>query len=106
MRGKKTLGALAIGTSLAVLGASSTAWSHNDYDGRHFRGGYVKPCSLDGVNPAYHRDIFGNPALARAVYGFVQARVRRNVSQQGQLESPEPECFPEPGFHLRPETDL
>jgi hypothetical protein len=83
MRGKKTLAALAIttslavlGTSLAVLATSSAAWSYYDYDydGRHFRGGYVKPCSLDGVNPAYHRDIFGNPALARAVYGFVQAR--------------------------------
>jgi hypothetical protein len=72
MRGTRSFAALAIVTALAVLGASTTAWSY--FDGRTFRGGYVKPCSLDGVNPVYHRDIFGNPALARAVYGFVQAR--------------------------------
>jgi hypothetical protein len=72
-RGTKTFAAIA--TALAVLGTSSAAWPNSDdFDGRNFRGGYVKPCSLDGVNPAYHRDIFGNPALARGVYGFVQAR--------------------------------
>jgi hypothetical protein len=71
-RGTKTFAALAVATALAVLGTSSAAWSY--FDGRYYRGGFVKPCSLDGVNPAYHRDIFGNPAFARAVYGFVQAR--------------------------------
>jgi hypothetical protein len=35
-------------------------------------GGVVLPGSLDGVNPAYHPDIFGNPAVASA-YGFVQS---------------------------------
>jgi len=30
------------------------------------------PGSLDGVNPAYHPDIFGNAATAYA-YGFVQS---------------------------------
>ena len=34
------------------------------------RGGAVMPCSLDGVNPVYHPDIFGNPTAARS-YGFV-----------------------------------
>jgi hypothetical protein len=71
-RGTKTFAALAVASALAVLGTNSAAWSF--FDGRHHRGGFVKPCSLDGVNPAYHLDIFGNPALARAVYGFVQAR--------------------------------
>jgi hypothetical protein len=33
----------------------------------------VKPCSLDGVNPVYHPDIFGNPAVARS-FGFVRSR--------------------------------
>jgi len=28
-------------------------------------GGNVRPCSLDGVNPAHHPQIFGNPATAR-----------------------------------------
>ncbi len=37
------------------------------------RGGFVKACSLDGVNPVYHPGIFGNPAIARS-YGFVRWR--------------------------------
>jgi hypothetical protein len=72
MRGTKTFAALAVAAVLAVLSTSSLA-SSSFVDGRH-RGGFVKPCSLDGVNPAYHPDIFRNPGLARAVYGFVQAR--------------------------------
>jgi hypothetical protein len=34
-------------------------------------GGNVRPCSLDGVNPFYHPQIFGNAAAARE-FGFVQ----------------------------------
>ena len=56
----------------AVLGvlvtSSATASDHEHRDGRN----YVVPCSLDGVNPVYHRDIFGDPAVARS-YGFVRA---------------------------------
>jgi hypothetical protein len=63
---------LAVATALGALGAPSAAWAK---DTRWWeRGGFVKPCSLDGVNPAYHPYIFGNPAFARAVFGFVQAR--------------------------------
>jgi hypothetical protein len=51
---------LAITVALGVVGTTSAAWSH--FDGRYDRGGNVKPCSLDGVNPVYHPDIFGNPA--------------------------------------------
>jgi hypothetical protein len=69
MRGQKAFVVLAVTAALGVVGSSSVALSY--FDGRHFRGGFVKPCSLDGVNPAYHPDIFGNPAVARAVYGFV-----------------------------------
>jgi len=72
MRAKKALVVLAVATTLGVLATRSAAWSF--FDGRYYRGGFVKPCSLDGVNPAYHPGIFGNPALARAVYGFIQAR--------------------------------
>jgi hypothetical protein len=72
LNGKKALLVLAITSAFGVLGATSAAWSY--FDGRHYRGGFVKPCSLDGVNPVYHPGIFGNPALARAYYGFVQAR--------------------------------
>ena len=36
----------------------------------------VTPCSLVGVNPVYHPRIFGDPAFAKAYYGFVQGRDR------------------------------
>ena len=72
MRGNKAFVVLAITATLGLVGTSSAAWSF--FDGRYFRGGFVKPCSLDGVNPAYHPDIFGNPAFAKAVYGFVLGR--------------------------------
>ena len=53
--------------------------ARHDDDGRKLpwrrnrKGGFVKPCSLDGVNPVYHPDIFGNPAVARS-FGFVLSR--------------------------------
>ena len=71
-RRKVAVALAAAAAVLGVLGTSSAAWSY--FDGRTFRGGFVKPCSLDGVNPAFHPDIFGNPGLARAVYGFVRGR--------------------------------
>ena len=74
MRGKKAYALLALTTALGVLGTSSAAWSY--FDGRYYRGGFVKPCSLDGVNPVYHPRIFGNPAFAEAYYGFIQGRDR------------------------------
>jgi hypothetical protein len=40
--------------------------------GHSHPGGSVRPCSLDGVNPLYHPQIFGNAAAARE-YGFVQS---------------------------------
>jgi hypothetical protein len=56
-----------------VLGAGSLAQASNDNDGGNNTGGYVVPGSLDGVNPAYHPGIFGNPAVARS-YGFEKSR--------------------------------
>jgi hypothetical protein len=44
----------------------------NDMDPGAERSGIVR-CSLDGVNPAHHPEIFSNPAVA-ASYGFVRAR--------------------------------
>jgi hypothetical protein len=73
MSAKKALVVLAVATAaLGVHATSSAAGSF--FDDRYNRGGFAKPCSLDGVNPAYHPGIFGNPAFARAVYGFIQAR--------------------------------
>ena len=73
MSGKMALVALAVTTTTVVLGAPSAAWAGYDYDRE---GPRVVPCSLAGVNPAYHHRIFGNPAFAKAYYGFVQGRDR------------------------------
>jgi len=69
MIGKSTFVVFAMTTALGVLGTTSAAWSAM-IGGDRAKGGFVKPCSLDGVNPVHHPDIFGNPAAARA-YGFV-----------------------------------
>jgi len=70
MSGTKVLIALAVITALSALSVSSAAAGSD----RRLRGGYVVPCSLVGVNPVYHPHIFGNPAVAKAYYGFVQGR--------------------------------
>jgi hypothetical protein len=70
MSGQQHFVALALAVSLGVLGSASTAWAQYDYD---YEGGHVTPCSLDGVNPSYHPEVFANPAVARA-YGFAQSR--------------------------------
>jgi len=59
-----------------ILGSASTVLAAEDTSPNG--GGFVTPGSLDGVNPAYHPGIFGNPAVARS-YGFVK-------SQQGTWE--------------------
>jgi hypothetical protein len=72
MNGKKALVALAVITAPAFLGISPAAGSSCREDPSQC-GGFVLPCSLDGVNPVYHPHIFGNPAVARS-YGFVRSR--------------------------------
>ena len=70
MSGKNGFVLLAIVAALAAGIAPAPA---NDSAPDHdINGGAVTPCSLDGVNPAYHAKIFGNPAVARS-YGFVKA---------------------------------
>jgi hypothetical protein len=56
-------------TTALMFGAASAALAGSDRDTED--GGFVMPGSLVGVNPAYHPDIFGNPAVAKA-YGFVR----------------------------------
>jgi hypothetical protein len=53
---------------ISALGATSATAS----DHRPRERGFVMPCSLDGVNPTYHPDIFGSAAAARS-YGFVRS---------------------------------
>jgi hypothetical protein len=72
MSGKKALVALAVTSALVALGTASAA-AGEDHDRGRDRYGSVVPCSLDGVNPAYHPEIFGNAAIALS-FGFVQAR--------------------------------
>jgi hypothetical protein len=69
MSGMKLFVALAVTAALGYFGAAFAAGT--DRDRGHERGGSVVPCSLDGVNPAVHPEIFGNAAIARQ-YGFVQ----------------------------------
>jgi hypothetical protein len=82
MSSRKALYALAIATALIALGAVSAAASDHDRGQSRDRGGSVRPCSLEGVNPVHHPEIFGNPAAAQS-FGFVVGpdrvwRVRAN----------------------------
>ncbi|HEY6259002.1 MAG TPA: hypothetical protein VIY51_24760 [Xanthobacteraceae bacterium] len=70
MRTWKALAAPAIVAAVGVIGITS-ALANERGDRSRERGGFVQPCSLVGVNPAYHPEIFGNAAAA-AAYGFVQ----------------------------------
>jgi hypothetical protein len=72
MSRNKAFVALAVTTALGVLSAAP-AVAKNDDDGRSERGGSVRPCSLDGVNPVHHPEIFGNAATALS-FGFVRSR--------------------------------
>jgi len=71
MSGRMAFVALAVTPALGILGAASDA-AGSDRDRDRDRISCVVPCSLDGVNPVYHRRIFGNPAFAKDRYGFVQ----------------------------------
>jgi hypothetical protein len=73
MSGKTAFVALAVTTALSVLGAGPAVGNEDRPDRGDDRGGAVVACSLDGVNPARHPKIFGNPAVA-ASYGFVRSR--------------------------------
>ncbi len=64
------LATLSVVVCVGVLRTSSPR--ANEIPDREDKGGAITPCSLDGVNPAYHPKIFGNPAVARS-YGFIKA---------------------------------
>jgi Lipocalin-like domain len=55
-------------STVIVLGVSGNAAAAQVY-----ATGAVKPCDLAGVNPAYHPDVFGDPAVAASL-GFVRSR--------------------------------
>jgi hypothetical protein len=62
-----------VAIALGILSTASAALAGGDNDDGAHEGGFVIRCSLDGVNPVYHPDISGNPAVARE-YGFVKSR--------------------------------
>jgi hypothetical protein len=76
----KTKTALSVAIVLGVLGTASAALAG---DQTEERGGYVLPGSMDGVNPAYHPDIFGNADAAKA-YGFVASPSRKQSRQRAK----------------------
>ena len=71
MNGRMAFVALAATTALGIPGAAHASAGSDRDRGRE---SCVVPCNLDGVNPVYHPRIFGNPAFAKANYGFVQGR--------------------------------
>jgi len=82
MSGKMALTGLVVTTVFACSIASSLAGKDamdgkDDVSGdkgyRPEKGGVVVRCSLNGINPAYHPEIFGSPVVARS-YGFVRSR--------------------------------
>jgi hypothetical protein len=74
MIGNKAVVALAVAAATGVLGAVSARARDDDTDKRPEPGGSVMPCSLNGVNPALHPEIFGDPAVAARQFGFVKSR--------------------------------
>ena len=69
----KAFVALAVATSFSMLAIVSAVAADDNRGDRGGRETGVLPCSLDGVNPVYHPEIFGNPAVA-ASYGFVRSQ--------------------------------
>jgi hypothetical protein len=83
MNEKKALALLAAVVALGVLGTISAAQAQYNYNRK---GGFVIPCSLAGVNPAVHPEIFSDPFIAREEYGFIRSRdgtwqVERNCAR-------------------------
>jgi hypothetical protein len=61
---------IAIAVAL-IVGTASAALAGDQTDER---GGFVVPGSMDGVNPVYHSDFFGDAGKA---YGRVESPIQR-----------------------------
>jgi hypothetical protein len=68
---------LAAFAAVGVLGTPPGSWAQYYNPGAL---GSVERCSLSGVNPNDHPNIFSNPAVARS-YGFVQVNGTWQVSR-------------------------
>jgi len=87
---RSALALIAAVAALDVLSSTSAAWAFDDCDNYYYsrRCGWVVPCSLDGINPAYHPSIFSNPRFARDVYGFIRSRDGSWHVEQGCVRGP------------------
>ena len=63
MIGNNALIVVALTAASGVLSAPAMGSDHHPRER-----GFVMPCSLDGVNPAYHRELAPNSANARKAY--------------------------------------
>jgi hypothetical protein len=72
MNGKSAIIALSL-IMLATSGGTRIAFATMLENPQDREPGFVQPCSLAGVNPVFHPEIFGNAATARR-YGFVRAK--------------------------------
>ncbi len=72
-----------------ILGTASAALAENDRDEG---GGFMIQGSMDGVNPVYHPDIFGNAGSAYAS-GVLAPTKRAALGRDG--------CDPDPGSGLQ-----
>ena len=68
----KTNIAFAAVALLSLAGASAASASDNSSGDYH--GGFVMPGSMDGVNPAYHPDLFPNHANGSSAHGYASGR--------------------------------
>ena len=78
--GAKALALLAAAAAVGLLGNGSVSWAQYSPGGGGPGGGNLERCSLSGVNPADHPNIFSDPAVARS-YGFIQTNGTWHVSR-------------------------
>ena len=75
---------IALCVALVLGGVASSALASNENDGGNETGGFVVPGSMDGVNPAYHPEIFGRSATKT----FDAAKAFDSVSPSIQVHTP------------------
>jgi hypothetical protein len=71
MIGNKSFIMLSLAAALGVLGAGSLAQGASENNGGNETGGFVKPPSMVGVNPAYHPRWF--PQYGRVMRSYDRA---------------------------------
>jgi hypothetical protein len=81
MSGSRALIAISAAIGLGIFGASVAQAGDS---GENSQGGYVVPGSMVGVNPAYHRDLFGRSAGAGNAYGYAAPQIQKHRPARDQ----------------------